>query len=102
MNQAMFEIQAQFCKAMGNATRLQILHSLRKGPMNVGDIARKTSLSHPLVSRQLGVLRQIGVLTCHRNGSEMIYQLTDSRLSEVCDLIRQILVEQIRVQSRIF
>ena len=30
MNQSMFEIQAEFCKAMGNTVRLQLLHVLRE------------------------------------------------------------------------
>ena len=100
MNRTIFEIQADFCKAMGNATRLQILHSLRKGPMIVGDISRETGLGQSVISRQLGVLRNIGVLKCHRHGTEMIYQLADESIGEVCDLVRQILVTQIRDQSR--
>ncbi|HCW06818.1 MAG TPA: transcriptional regulator [Cytophagales bacterium] len=101
MNRSIFEVQADFCKAMGNATRLQILHTLRKGPMIVGDIVRETGLSQSLVSRQLGVLRNVGVLEYQRHGNEMIYQLTDERIGEVCDLVRKVLVVQIQNRSRI-
>jgi len=101
MTLPIFEIQADFCKAMGNATRLQILHTLRKGPMIVGDIVRETGLSQSLVSRQLGVLRNVGVLEYQRHRNEMIYQLTDERIGEVCDLVRKVLTAQIQNQSRI-
>ena len=38
MERSIFDIQAEFCKAMGNATRLQILHTLRERPMTVSEI----------------------------------------------------------------
>ncbi len=81
---------------------MQILHTLRKGPMIVGDIARETGLSQSLVSRQLAVLRNVGVLMCRRQGNEMIYQLADERIGEVCDLVRNVLSVQLQNRSRMF
>jgi ArsR family transcriptional regulator len=102
MNRTIFEIQADFCKVMGNSIRLQILHSLKKGPLSVGGISKETGLSQPVVSRQLSTMRHTGILICHKNGNETIYQLSDKKIGEVCDLVRKILVEQIRVQSLIY
>jgi DNA-binding transcriptional ArsR family regulator len=102
MSRTIFDIQADFCKAMGNATRLQILHTLRDGPMIVGEIARETGLSQSLVSRQLAVLRNVGVLVCHRQGNEMVYQLADERIGEVCDLVRNVLSAQLQDRPRMF
>jgi DNA-binding transcriptional ArsR family regulator len=42
MNQSMFGIQAEFCKAMGNTVRLQLLHVLREHPLSVGEICKLT------------------------------------------------------------
>ena len=102
MNSTVFEIQADFCKAMGNATRLEILHCLRQGPMIVGDIVRKTGLSQSVVSRQLGTLRNIGVVNCQKQGNETIYQLTDKSIGELCDLVRKVLSTQLERQSKAF
>lgn len=99
MNRSIFEIQADFCKAMGNAIRLQILHVLRERPMSVGEIAQAANLSQSLVSRQLGTLRNVGVVKHQRQGTEMIYQLTDESIGEVCDLVRKVLSTQIHRQS---
>lgn len=88
--QSIFEIQAEFRKAMGHPTRLQFLHILRKHPMNVGEIAEATGFGQSLVSRQLSTLRNIGVVECQRHNNEMIYQLADENISEVCDLVRKI------------
>ncbi|RPJ25073.1 MAG: ArsR family transcriptional regulator [Chloroflexi bacterium] len=102
MNRSIFEIQADFCKAMGNAARLQILHVLREHAMHVGEIARATGFSPSLVSRQLGILRNVGVVQCQRQGNEMLYQLSDEDIGEVCDLVRKVLSAQMHRQSKAF
>ena len=100
MNQSIFEIQAEFCKAMGNSVRLQILHILRDRPKTAGEICQELGLPHSNVSHHLASLRSVGVVTSTRHGIEMIYQIADKRIVEVCDLVRSVLVEQIRLRSR--
>ena len=102
MNRSLFDIQAEFCKSMASSSRLQIMHALREQPMRVADIAQATHLSQSVVSRQLGILRNIGVVNCHRQGNEMIYQLTDDTIGKLCDLVRQFLSDQAQRQSRVF
>jgi DNA-binding transcriptional ArsR family regulator len=99
MERSIFDIQADFCKAMGNATRLQILHVLREHPMIVNEIVAQTGFSQTMVSRQLSVLRSVGVVDCQRRGTEMLYQLSDSKIGDVCDLVRQVLSEQLKRRS---
>jgi len=99
---SIFDIQAEFCKAMGNATRLQIIHVLRERPMKVGEIAEVTGFGQSLVSRQLSTLRNVGVVECQRNGNEMIYQLADENIGEVCDLVRKVLTAHTQKQSKAF
>ena len=100
MNDSIFDIQADFCKVMGNATRLQIIHALREGPMKVGEIALATGFGQSMVSRQLSTLRQAGVVQSQRQNTEIIYQLTDRNIVEVCDLVRKVLATQVQKQSR--
>lgn len=97
-----FEIQAEFCKAMGNATRLQIIHILRERPMNVSEIAEITGYGQSLVSRQLSTLRNVGVVEFQRRGNEIIYQLADENIGEVCDLVRKVLTAHTQKQSKAF
>lgn len=100
--QSIFDIQAEFCKAMGNATRLQIIHVLREHPMKVSEIAENTGFGQSLVSRQLSTLRSVGVVECQRQGNEMIYQLADKDIGEVCDLVRKVLTAHMQRQSEAF
>lgn len=99
MEYSIFEAQAEFCKVMGNASRLQILHTLRSGERTVGELARETGLGQPAVSRQLAALRTVGVVASKRRGQEMLYHLSDPKIGEVCDMVRQVLVERILKDS---
>jgi len=96
---SIYEIQADFCRAMGNAARLQIIHTLRDRPLNVSEIAKVTGFRQTLVSRQLGMLRIAGVVQARRHGTETIYQITNEQISKVCDLVREIMVNRIQRQS---
>jgi DNA-binding transcriptional ArsR family regulator len=100
MYQSMFEIQADFCKAMGNSVRLQLVHILREHPLTVGEICQETSLPQGTVSRHLTILRSVGVVDSQRSGNVKVYQITDDKIAEVCDLVRNILIEQIHKQSQ--
>lgn len=101
MDKSIFEFQANFCKAMGNPIRLQVLHTLRNHSKTVNEIARETDLSQSTVSRQLGVLRGIGVVNHQRQGAEMLYTLADPQVGEVCDLVRKVLLENLHRRSQI-
>ena len=96
----MFEIQADFCKAMGNPVRLQLLHVLRERPKTVSELCQELGLPQSNVSRQLGCLRKAGVVLSRRTGTGMLYRIADEKIVEVCDLVRGILVEQIQKQSK--
>ena len=99
MERSIFDIQAEFCRAMGNATRLQILHILRERPMTVSEIMEELGLSQSMVSRQLSVLRAVNVVVGNRRGNEMVYHLTNEKISEVCDLVRMVLMEEMHKKS---
>ena len=102
MNNSTFEMQADFYKAMGNATRLQILYSLRERSMKVGDIVHVTGLSQSIVSRQLSTLRSVGLVKFRRQGNEMIYRIADENTGKICDLVGKILSTQVQRRSEAF
>ena len=101
MERSIYDIQAEFCKAMANTSRLQIMHVLRERPMIVNEIVAQTGFSQTTVSRQLAILRSVGVVECQRRGTEMLYHLTDEQIGEVCDLVRKVLAEQMKKRSNV-
>jgi DNA-binding transcriptional ArsR family regulator len=101
MERSIFDIQAEFCRAMGNATRLQIVHILRERPMSVSEIMETLELGQSMASRQLSVLRSVGVVFGEREGNVMRYYLTDETIGEVCDLVRRVLTDQVQKKSSV-
>jgi ArsR family transcriptional regulator len=97
----MFELQATLCQAMSYPTRLELVHILRNGAKCVDDLAQATGANLSSVSRHLAILRNCGVVSDQRVGHEVLYTLADPRVELICDLMREVLVEQLARQSAI-
>ena len=98
---SIYSIQAELCRAMGSQARLEIVHLLRDNPLRVCEIARKLNLPQPTVSRHLSILRQAGILICQREVDGISYQIANPKIIEVCDLMKEVLIEKITRQSQI-
>jgi ArsR family transcriptional regulator len=65
----------KFGKGIGSVPRYRILEALFSGPKTVGELAKKTKLSQPLVSQHLKVLKETELVYDKRRGQEVIYTL---------------------------
>jgi DNA-binding transcriptional ArsR family regulator len=99
---SIFDMQAELCKTMGNAARLQIVHTLREGPKRVSDIVEATDLAQAKVSQHLAILRAYGIVSTQREGKDVIYRIANPKLTRVCDLMREVLAEQANERSEVF
>ena len=89
-----YKVQAELCRAMGNALRLELVQLLRDEPKNVNDLVQLTGQSQATVSQHLPILKKAGVINSERHGQEVYYQIANPKIVSVCDLMRQVLVEQ--------
>jgi len=71
--------------ALGDPTRRAIFEQLRQGPRAVGEIAGELPVSRPAVSQHLRVLKEAGLVTERRNGTQRIYRLDPDGLARVRD-----------------
>jgi len=99
-HEKIFEIQAELCRAMGHPLRMEVVHLLRNGSLNVNDIATAVDQHQATVSRNLTILRNAGVVTTERDGNNILYQIANPKLVDVCDLMRDVLIEQIDQRSK--
>ncbi len=74
----------EFCKALADNTRQQILVMLLKGEMPAGDIVDAFAMSQPTISHHLGVLRQVGLVTCRKEGKQVFYAINRDNVVECC------------------
>lgn len=74
-------------RALGDATRLQLLHALEGGECCVGDLVARVGGSQANVSKHLGVLRGVGLVKSRRDGMNVYYSVDDTAVLEVCRLM---------------
>lgn len=87
-------LQAEFLKTVASPRRLDILHALARGPIEVGRLAAAIGASQPNVSHHLAVLRSSGIVIAERDGREVRYRLADPDVMVACDLMRRVLERQ--------
>lgn len=62
-------------RALGEENRLRILEMLREGRLCVSDITGRLGITQSSVSHHLRVLREAGLVECHRRGLWIDYSL---------------------------
>ncbi len=90
-----YAMKAEVCKTLADPKRLYILNELRAGEMSVGELASACELNQAVVSRHLAILRNGGVVTTRREGTNVYYRLSDPRIGEACDAMQQVVLAQI-------
>ena len=83
---------AKFFRALGDPRRLRILRAVLDQEKNVNDLVRLTGAPQGRVSTHLACLRWCGYVTARREGRQVFYRVTDSRVRTLLriasDLVR--------------
>jgi DNA-binding transcriptional ArsR family regulator len=93
--QEISQLEADFCFALSDPTRLLILYSLGGGAHNVTELASDLNLAQPTASRHLKILRDRGLVYTVRHGTTVHYHLGDERLLEALDLLRSVMRDRL-------
>lgn len=93
------QLHAHLCGGLADPNRILILYTLYEAPCNVSELAQATKLPQPSVSRHLRVLRESGLVTGQREGHSIIYKLTDERVIEALDILRNVLAATLKKQG---
>jgi ArsR family transcriptional regulator len=96
-----YELQANVLRVLAHPRRLQMLHVLAEGPLEVGRLATRLQLSQPNVSQHLALLRSAGLVELERNGRETRYQLSDPEVMRACSIMRGFLQRRISHLARV-
>ncbi|MFL6585367.1 MAG: ArsR/SmtB family transcription factor [Luteimonas sp.] len=88
VDDARLAILAETFKLLGDPTRLRVLLTCLDGPVAVGEIARRTGASQPLVSHHLRLLRGARLVRGERQARQVLYEADDAH---VRDMLRDML-----------
>ena len=89
------EIKAELFRALAHPGRIRILEILRDGGRTVGELIPLVGLEPSHLSHQLAVLRRGHVVTSQRNGSNVVYDLTDPEIIQLLAVARQFLINSL-------
>jgi ArsR family transcriptional regulator len=82
--------KAQFFRALAHPTRIRMLEILVRGGRTVQELQEALTLEQPIVSQQLAVLRNQGIVSAQKEGSSVRYTLRDPLVAELLDVARRI------------
>lgn len=88
LKQEIIQLEADFCAALSDPTRILILYALSDGPQNVTELTNEFGIPQPTISRHLKVLRERGLVYTERQGTVITYHLADTRIIQAMDLLR--------------
>lgn len=77
---------AELFSALSDSSRVQILHALSQGEMNVGALADAVGLSHSAVSHHMRHLRQMRIVKARKEGRHVYYCLDDDHVRDLLHL----------------
>lgn len=89
---AQLRFKAQVFHAFSSSDRLDILEFLRDGEKCVCEIVPHLNLIQPVVSRHLKILRDVGIISCRKDGTKRMYSLVDARIFDAVDSLTPELV----------
>jgi DNA-binding transcriptional ArsR family regulator len=73
--------------ALADPTRIKLLLLLKRGPSNVNALTSELAISQASVSKHLAILKNVGIVTAERKGTQSIYQIHDPTIFDLCRLV---------------
>jgi len=89
-----FALFAEVFAALAHPKRLEMIHYLGERQRNAGELAELTGLSKANVSQHLSILKARGLVHCDKCGTFCHYRLTSPKVLETCEMVRQLILEQ--------
>lgn len=78
---------AALLKALANDQRLMILCNLLDGPLSVGDLNARVTLSQSALSQHLAVLREAGIVATERESQTIRYSLPPGPATRIIGIL---------------
>ena len=94
-DQQLYELHASICQTLANPKRLEIIAHLRDGEKTVTEMMDVMQISQANLSQHLGLMRQKGIVIARREGLNIYYRLSNPKIIQACDLMRQVLLENL-------
>lgn len=95
------KMQAELCKSLSEPKRLRIIQELRGGERTVNELAEILGMKQSNASQHLAILRKTGIISPRKEGNTVYYRLVSPKIAEACDLVHEVIAEQLRNSQRL-
>jgi len=96
-----YNLQAEISKTLGHPLRLALLHILKDGEKTVSELVGITGASQSNISQHLSLMRQRQIVKTRKIGSSIYYQVANPKISQACDTMQEVLMEQLNQKQEI-
>ena len=96
-----FLLHANICKTLANPRRLEIISALRDDEFTATQLTQKIKISKANLSQHMSILIEKGVVFSRRKGINVFYKLSDDRITDACDLMREVLIKNLEQSKHI-
>ncbi len=97
----LFENFARVAKALASANRLELLEALAQGERSVDGLAQASGMSVANTSNHLRIMREGGLVQSRKEGTQVIYSLSDEKVSVLLADIRHVAERHLAEVERI-
>jgi DNA-binding transcriptional ArsR family regulator len=73
--------------AVAEPKRRQVLEVIGSGELSVNEIVKKLGWTQPMVSKHLGVLKQVGLVEERKAGRQRLYRVNAERLKPIYEWV---------------
>lgn len=88
------EKYAELFKALAHPIRLKIVCGLsKKNECNVSVMVEKLGVSQPTVSQHLNILKNAGIISGYKKGTQVCYKVTDELAKKIVETLEVNLCE---------
>ena len=96
-----YELHAEACKTLANSKRIEIINTLRHDELSVGDLQKALGIKKANLSQHLAVMRAKGIVKTRRDGVNIYYRITNPKVIQACDLMREVSTEQLTAAGKL-
>jgi DNA-binding transcriptional ArsR family regulator len=101
MTRPIYQVKADFFKTLAHPARIRVLELLRDGERSVGGLIPDVGLESSHLSQQLAVLRRANVLKVRKEGTSVLYSVTDDRMFDLLELAKAIITSTLSESTQL-
>ncbi|MEI2702279.1 MAG: metalloregulator ArsR/SmtB family transcription factor [Baekduia sp.] len=81
------ELIAERLRVIGDPTRIRLLDAMRDGERTVGSLAGSLELTQQNASKHLAVMHRAGIVGRRKEGTCVLYRVTDASIYDLCEQV---------------